>query len=153
MSNLNPRDSSGSVVSTGRSGSRQQIKRSFTELASPVKLSRHHRKERHYDEKASQSVAAVTPYLQPQALQKDRISLDLPRSEAVTPMMTPDQSRRASLMLQRDEEARIANALNQLQTKADREERLREEREKASLRVEYVPRCYDMVTGILTVTL
>lgn len=133
---LNPRESNSSVASTGRSGGRHQIKRSLTELAAPVKLSRHHRKDRHYDEKGTPQSAAATPMSLQQQAMYNRASLDMPRSEGMTPMKSPDQSRRASLMLQREEEARGLYGLDQPESRANTEERLRQERERASLRVE-----------------
>ncbi|KAF7564043.1 hypothetical protein G7046_g21 [Stylonectria norvegica] len=134
MSNFGPRDSNPSAASNP-AGSRHQIRRSITEVAPPDKPSRHHhhrqlhlRKDRHHEERAPQSASAnLYPY---------RTSIDMPRSEGVTPMMSPDQSRRPSIMLQRDDENRITNVLVQFEPNVDVEEKLREEQEKASSRVE-----------------
>ena len=127
MSNfISPRDSGNSVSTTTRSGSRHQIKRSITEFAAPVKLSRH-RKDRYHDERGPKVPGANLQH-------QTRFSLDTPRSEGMTPKMSPDQSRRPSVMLQREEENRTA--LIQAELKANLEEKLRVEQDKASSRVE-----------------
>ena len=52
-------------------------------------------------------------------------------------MMSPDQSRRPSVMLQREEEEnKVGNGLNQTAPQLNQEEKFREEREKGSTRIE-----------------
>ncbi|CAM1506550.1 Fc.00g061910.m01.CDS01 [Cosmosporella sp. VM-42] len=144
MSNfISPRNSNNSVSSTSRSGSRHHIKRSITEFAAPVKLSRHHRKDRYHDERGPQVPAANVQ-------QQTRFSLDMPRSEGVTPMMSPDQSRRPSVMLQRDEENRTA--LMQAELKASMEEKLRAQQDKASSRVDGLKQSLDQLGTFSTST-
>ncbi|KAL6403621.1 hypothetical protein AUP68_12979 [Ilyonectria robusta] len=119
-------------VRRSKSGNRHQLKRSITELASPVKLSRQQRKDRdrHNDDRPPHAVSA-NPLLW------SRTSVDMPRSEGVTPIISPDQSRRPSIMLQREEENRTSNPLPPPpEPKVNKEERLREEREKTSSQVE-----------------
>lgn len=119
-------------VRRSKSGNRHQLKRSITELASPVKLSRQQRKDRdrHNDDRPPHAVSA-NPLLW------SRTSVDMPRSEGVTPIISPDQSRRPSIMLQRDEENRTSNPVPPPpEPKVNKEERLREEREKTSSQVE-----------------
>ncbi|KAF4971113.1 hypothetical protein FZEAL_9920 [Fusarium zealandicum] len=129
-----PRDSANSVSSI-RSGNRHQLKRSITELASPSKLNRRKDKERdrernrdrdrYHDDRAphlnhiSISVpVSANPYYQ------SRASVEImSRSEAVTPMISPDQSRRPSLMLSREEENRNANGAVAPEIKVNKEEK------------------------------
>ncbi|KAK7421947.1 hypothetical protein QQX98_001941 [Neonectria punicea] len=129
-SSFSPRHSTESVRRT-KSGNRHQLKRSITELASPVKLSRQQRKDRdrQNDDRAPQPVSA-NPFIW------SRNSVDMTRSEGVTPIMNPDQSRRPSVMLQREEENRAPNPGSPLEYKASKEERFQEEREKTSSQVE-----------------
>ncbi|KPM37690.1 hypothetical protein AK830_g8869 [Neonectria ditissima] len=128
-SSFSPRHSTDSVRRT-KSGNRHQLKRSITELASPVKLSRQQRKDRdrQHDDRAPHPVSA-NPFIW------SRNSVDMARSEGVTPIMSPDQSRRPSLMLQREEENRASNPISPLEPKFSKE-RLQEEREKTSSQVE-----------------
>ncbi|KAI8671218.1 hypothetical protein NCS57_00596000 [Fusarium keratoplasticum] len=136
-----PRDSTNSVSSI-RSGSRHQLKRSITELTSPVKLSRRKEKERerdrdrYHDDRAPHYISishpvSVSPYYQ------GRASVEImPRSEGVTPMMSPDQSRRPSVMLAREEENRNGNAAVPVEPKLNKEEKLKEDQAKSSSQVE-----------------
>ncbi|KAF5020929.1 hypothetical protein F66182_7034 [Fusarium sp. NRRL 66182] len=133
-----PRDSANSVTSI-RSGNRHQLKRSITELASPVKLNRRKDKERdrYNDERAQISIShpvSANPHY------PTRASVDImPRSEGVTPYMSPDQSRRPSLMLSREEENRTTsagtNTAGPAEPKMDKD-KLQEEQAKTSLQVE-----------------
>ncbi|KAF7549561.1 hypothetical protein G7Z17_g6308 [Cylindrodendrum hubeiense] len=127
---FSPRHSIDEVRRT-KSGNRHQLKRSITELASPVKLSRQQRKDRdrQHDDRPPHPVSA-NPFLW------SRTSVDMPRSEGVTPIISPDQSRRPSIMLQREEEIRAPNPAPPPEPKVNKEERLREEREKTSSQVE-----------------
>lgn len=59
----------------------------------------------------------------------------MPRSEGVTPYMSPDQSRRPSLMLSREEENKAVSAPAPVEPKASRE-MIQEEKVKTSLQVE-----------------
>ncbi|KAM0434565.1 hypothetical protein ACHAPT_003661 [Fusarium lateritium] len=134
-----PRDSTNSVSSI-RSGSRHQLKRSITELTSPVKLSRRKEKERerdrdrYHDDRAPHShyisishPVSVSPYYQ------SRASVEImPRSEGVTPMISPDQSRRPSVMLAKEEENRNGNVAIAAEPKLNKEE----EQAKPSSQVE-----------------
>ncbi|KAI0600183.1 hypothetical protein F4775DRAFT_590515 [Biscogniauxia sp. FL1348] len=74
-----------------------QIKRSVSELSSPIKLPRHQRRERDLDDRASLSASPV--------IHLPRDSLDLPRSEGVTPGATTDTSRRLDMFLPGAEDA------------------------------------------------
>ncbi|KAI8720969.1 hypothetical protein NCS52_00543100 [Fusarium sp. LHS14.1] len=138
-----PRDSTNSVSSI-RSGSRHQLKRSITELTSPVKLSRRKEKERerdrdrYHDDRAPPShyisishPVSVSPYYQ------GRASVEImPRSEGVTPMISPDQSRRPSIMLAREEENRNGSAAVPVEPKLNKEEKLKDDQTKSSSQVE-----------------
>jgi hypothetical protein len=112
------------------SRSRHQIKRSITELASPVRLhlhnhhhNSHHRKDRHHDDPVTQSAAAKFP---------PRASFDVVRpASGFTPVMSPNQSRRASIMGHREEDGLLPGAKQQ-----QSQEKLQQEAEEAELRVE-----------------
>lgn len=108
---------------SSRPGSRHQIKRSLSELTSPGRLHRrqqqHRRQESIQDEKLW-SPANITTQM--------RRSLDLPMSAGATPVMSPNQSRRASILIPKD------NGLDE--SKEDKEARLLMEQEKASIRTE-----------------
>ncbi|EGU79336.1 hypothetical protein FOQG_00273 [Fusarium oxysporum f. sp. raphani 54005] len=132
-----PRDSTNSVSSV-RSSSRHQLKRSITELASPVKLGRREKKERdRYNEdravhahhiSISHPVSANPQY-------QGRASVDImTRSEGVTPYMSPDQSRRPSLMLSREEENKALNVPAPPEPKT--KEKILEDQAKTSSQVE-----------------
>ncbi|OAA73980.1 hypothetical protein ISF_00881 [Cordyceps fumosorosea ARSEF 2679] len=83
---------------------RHQIKRSLSELTSPGKPSRT-RKERlgngNYDEGSGVAGASGTRLLRqpPLAPSDARMSLDTPRSNNLSPTMSPDQSRRGSVLI------------------------------------------------------
>ena len=124
MSALQPLEVSKPALSS-RSGGRHQIKRSISELTSPVRLHRHHhnhqRRDRHNDDKEPLSANPATAAA--------RHSLDVSRSEGVTPLITPNQSRRASVMMSQEVDPMAV-------PREDREEDVRREREKAAARVE-----------------
>ncbi|KAH7328745.1 hypothetical protein B0I35DRAFT_418212 [Stachybotrys elegans] len=99
MSTISPGDLS--RTASGRARGRHQIKRSITELTSPVRLHlQNHplRKDRYNDDKQPQSANPAFQF---------RSSLEIPQSEGTTPLMSPNQSRRASIMLHREEEETI----------------------------------------------
>ncbi|KAJ9157866.1 hypothetical protein NKR23_g482 [Pleurostoma richardsiae] len=86
---------------------RHQITRSISEISSPVRLGRHHnygnqssqqRKDRDNDDKAAFPQSAASVLLAPVSATA-RTSLDVPRSEAITPNFTPSQSRRESILI------------------------------------------------------
>ncbi|KJK82991.1 hypothetical protein H634G_01119 [Metarhizium anisopliae BRIP 53293] len=81
---------------------RRQIKRSLTELASPGKL---HRRPHLYRQQGSQSEEKDRPPLSPAILAaQGRHSLDIPPSTTTTtPFMSPNPSRRASILGPRGE--------------------------------------------------
>ncbi|KAI1487454.1 hypothetical protein F5X96DRAFT_149054 [Biscogniauxia mediterranea] len=89
------------AVSTSPQRPQHQINRSASELSSPIKLPRHHplhqRRERDRDDRASLSANPAIPL--------PRDSLDLPRSEGVTPGATTDTSRRLDMFLPGAEDA------------------------------------------------
>jgi hypothetical protein len=65
--------------------------------------------------------------------------MDMTRSEVVTPNMTPNQSRRASVMIAPNDDGRgLLTPPNPADRRATKEEELREEKEKAVSRVAYV---------------
>jgi hypothetical protein len=111
---------------------RHQIHRSITELSSPIRLHRQHNpKERQSDERVLVSAHPT--------LQQTRSSLDLTRSEGVTPNMTPNGSRRASVMIPGGEESRaVLTPPNPAPRKMSKEEELRGERSKAVSRATWV---------------
>lgn len=137
MSNLNTSLDLPRPTSPPRSGGRHQARRSLTEFTSPVKLHRHHhhhthqdqhhqhhrRKDHHHDDKGPPT-ANTLPLI--------RNSLDMPLSGDATPYLSPDQSRRASVHVYRDDDAK-------LETRESREARLRLEQEKAAIRAECAP--------------
>ncbi|KAH7170660.1 hypothetical protein EDB81DRAFT_174821 [Dactylonectria macrodidyma] len=126
---FSPRHSIDEVRRT-KSGNRHQLKRSITELTSPTKLSRQQRKDRDRSDDRPPQATSANPFIW------SRTSVDMPRSEGVTPVISPDQSRRPSVMLQREEENRAQNPAPPSEPKANKEEKLREEREKTSSQVE-----------------
>ncbi|KAJ6446257.1 CAMK protein kinase [Purpureocillium lavendulum] len=67
----------------------------------------------------------------------------MPRPDAITPVMSPDQSRRASILVVRDDDAR-------LESKESRDARLRLEREKAAVRAENLKRSLAELNGFST---
>lgn len=126
-----------SSKSASPSRHRHQITRSITELSSPIHLHRHHnshhhRRERERDDKLPVPQSAA-PILQ------GRGSLDAPRSDFVTPNLSPDASRRTSVLIPASEDAvgLLANAQNG--RRPLREEDLRLEREKTLARATCVP--------------
>ncbi|KAJ4249424.1 hypothetical protein NW762_012278 [Fusarium torreyae] len=132
-----PRDSANSVSSI-RSGSRHQLKRSITELASPVKLNRRKDKERdryHEDRAPHSHHISISHPVSANPHYPSRASVDImPRSEGVTPYMSPDQSRRQSLMLSREEENKLPNIA--VPEPKMSKEKLQEEQTKTSSQVE-----------------
>jgi hypothetical protein len=90
---------------TSPSRPRHQISRSISEL-SPIRVHRHHhRKDRERDDSIHHTQSANAALALQTALLPPRRSLEVPRttrgsrSEADTPNMTPDQSRRGSIMV------------------------------------------------------
>ncbi|KAH6898292.1 hypothetical protein B0T10DRAFT_103090 [Thelonectria olida] len=139
MASFSPRASSESVSRTRPGGNRHQLKRSITELASPAKLARQNRRDRdrYHDDRPSAQPMSANPFFW------SATSVEMPRSEGVTPIISPDQSRRPSIMLQREEEAlRAPNPVvaapppQQPEPRINKEEELKEEREKTSTQVE-----------------
>ncbi|POR32659.1 Uncharacterized protein TPAR_07162 [Tolypocladium paradoxum] len=113
-------------------GGRHQVKRSLTEFTSPVKLHRHHhlhthqlQHRHHRDHDDDDDTGPPTAYTLPLI----RHSLDMPRSEATTPLLRLDQSRGASVPVSMDDDGKH-------ETKESREARLRLEQEKASIRAD-----------------
>lgn len=138
-SNFSPRASSESVSRTRSGGSRHQLKRSITDFASPAKLSRTNtRRDRYYEDRPSaQSTTSANPFLW------SATSVEMSRSEGVTPIISPDQSRRPSVMLQREEDVLrgpvpvVAVPQTTQQKTEPKEEKLKEEQqEKTSTQVE-----------------
>ncbi|KEY70605.1 hypothetical protein S7711_02209 [Stachybotrys chartarum IBT 7711] len=125
---------------SSRSGGRHQIKRSITELASPMRLhlQPHHRKDRQHDDKAAQSAHPSFPL---------RSSFDVSRSEGVTPLGL-DQSLRASLMVRKEEE----DTLQQMLQDSHDERGLQKEREDAGFRVEVLKQSLEDLHTFSTIT-
>ncbi|ORY66389.1 uncharacterized protein BCR38DRAFT_484025 [Pseudomassariella vexata] len=111
---------------------RHQLSRSITELSAPIRLHRHHQLHHQLHQRRQPSRDDGT--LQPVSLtiQSPRASLDLPRSEGVTPYtMSTDQSRRTSMLPPGAEEL---GALAAAAVVASRERQLHEERSQAASR-------------------
>ncbi|PNY25503.1 Uncharacterized protein TCAP_04554 [Tolypocladium capitatum] len=130
MSNLKNSLDLPKPTSPPRSGGRHQVKLSITEFTSPVKLHLHHhhhahQHEHHHRRDHHDDKGPPTAYAPPLI----RHSLDMPRSEAATPFLIPDQSRRASVLVSKDDDGK-------LETKEGREARLRLEQQKASIRAD-----------------
>ncbi|KAI0004003.1 hypothetical protein F4779DRAFT_80948 [Xylariaceae sp. FL0662B] len=114
---------------------RHQIKRSITELTSPIKLPRYHhlhhfhqRKDRDRDDRPPLSTGP-TPHI-------SQGSLELPHSEGATPYTNVDSGLRTSMSNPGADDAVSAVATATLQPHSiDDEERLRVEREKAISRI------------------
>ncbi|KAI5465936.1 hypothetical protein BGZ63DRAFT_400370 [Mariannaea sp. PMI_226] len=140
MATFSPRASSESVARPRPGGSRHQLKRSITELASPGKLSRQNRRDRDQrlnDDRPSAPPMTANPFIW------SRTSVDMPRSEGITPIISPDQSRRPSIMLQREEDLRPPNLIVAAPLPPPppdygikKEERLAEEQEKSTSQIE-----------------
>ena len=114
---------------------RHQISRSISELSSPIRLHRHEhpnqaRRDRERDDRTPVPQSAV-PLLQ--AMEPPLVS----KSEGVTPNLSPNQSRRASILAASDSDVGLgaAVAANQaVARKMTREEQLRLEQQKADAR-------------------
>ncbi|KAK5990384.1 hypothetical protein PT974_08652 [Cladobotryum mycophilum] len=107
------------ATSPSKPGGRHQIKRSLTEFTSPGKLQRaqhqhyHYRPDRAYDDKPPTSM--------PSSIMQGRHSVDLPRSENVSPMMSPNESRRGSVLIQKDGDDRTESRDSKEKLPGDRE--------------------------------
>ncbi|KAI1500083.1 hypothetical protein F5X99DRAFT_387597 [Biscogniauxia marginata] len=115
------------MVSTSPQRPRHQIKRSASELSSPIKLPRHHhlhrRRERDRDDRSSLPANPV--------INLPRGSLDLPRSEGVTPGATTDTSRRTDMFLPGAEDAaNYAGASTAQQPSRSKEEQVQSQRQR-----------------------
>ncbi|KAI0383859.1 hypothetical protein F5Y04DRAFT_22727 [Hypomontagnella monticulosa] len=121
-------------VSTSPQRPRHQIKRSITELSSPIKLPRYHhlhhsqRKDRDNDDHAPLSASPM--------LHLPRGSLELPRSEGTTPSAHSDSNLRISMLNPApDDTAQGMGPSVPRPPSLDQEEVLREQREKFALRI------------------
>ena len=117
---------------------RHQITRSITELSSPIRLGRHHhthhRRDRSRDERVP-VLQSAAPVLQA----PPRSSLDFTKSEGVTPNLSRNPSRRASLLIpSADDDVGTSTTNLQPVKKISSDELLRLEREKAAARTSYV---------------
>lgn len=134
MANNGPRDST-NTISSVRPGSRHQLKRSITDFTSPVKLSRRTTKDRDRDrEPGLYRPISPNPYI-PSRASVDIMPIPMPRSEGVTPLISPDQSRRPSIRVG-EEENKSANTAIPPEHDVKTEESSKEEQEKASLQVQ-----------------
>ncbi|KAI0842022.1 hypothetical protein F5Y06DRAFT_292845 [Hypoxylon sp. FL0890] len=114
---------------------RHQVKRSITEISSPIKLPRYHhlhhlhqRKDRDNDD---HNPLSVTPMLQ-----IPRSSVELPRSEGTTPYANPELGLRFGMVNSASEDAlRSAGSTTPQPASMSQEEVLREQREKAASRI------------------
>ncbi|KAI2629794.1 hypothetical protein GGR54DRAFT_279478 [Hypoxylon sp. NC1633] len=122
-------------VPTSPQRPRHQVKRSTTELSSPIKLSRyhhlhhlHHRKDRDNDEYASLSPSPM--------LRLSRGSLDLPRSEGATPYANSESGLRLNMSNSAPED-NIRNVVSTVPQSppTNQEEILREQKEKSASRI------------------
>lgn len=103
---------------------RHRVSRSITEVTSPIRLHRNSRRYQDQNDLGPQSLASN--------LRLSRASLDLPRSESVTPhLVSPNQSRRASMLPSAAEEI---GALAAAAAAASKERELQLERERSALR-------------------
>ncbi|KAI5927752.1 hypothetical protein F4810DRAFT_279926 [Camillea tinctor] len=117
------------AVATSPQRPQHEIKRSASELSSPIKLSRHqplhHRRERSRDDRASLPLPANP------LIPLSRGSVDLPRSEGVTPGATTDTSRRLDMFLPGAEDAgNHAGAPMAHQPSQSKEEQIQGQRRK-----------------------
>ncbi|KAH8885229.1 hypothetical protein GQ53DRAFT_599018, partial [Thozetella sp. PMI_491] len=88
------------------SKSRHQLTRSISELSSPIRLHRHNSNRRAKEKDKDRDDRIPVP----QPVEKGRLSLDGgTRSEAITPNLSPNPSRRASIMISASED--MASAL------------------------------------------
>ncbi|KAK2591838.1 hypothetical protein QQS21_010477 [Conoideocrella luteorostrata] len=125
MSALNSGVDAGKQGPSSRPSSRHQIKRSLTELASPGK---HHRRPHLHRKQDSQFEEKEKPPLSSAILAAQiRSSLDIPVSAGTSPFMSPSGSRRASILVPKENHCHE-------ETKEKREVRLLQEQEKASIR-------------------
>ncbi|KAI1415965.1 hypothetical protein F5Y13DRAFT_140663 [Hypoxylon sp. FL1857] len=115
---------------------RHQVKRSITEISSPIKLPRYHhlhhlhqRKDRDNDDHTPMSAA---PMLQ----LPPRGSLELPRSEGTTPYANPESGLRFGMLNPASDDAiRNVGPTTPQPTQMNQEELLREQREKVASRI------------------
>lgn len=120
---------------------RHQISRSITELSSPIRLGRHHhahhRRDRSRDERVPVPQSAA-PVLQA----PPRSSLDYTRSEYVTPNLSRNPSRRASVLIpSADDDAATSTTNLPAFKKVSSDELLHLEREKAVARTSGLKKC------------
>ncbi|KAK3341404.1 hypothetical protein B0T25DRAFT_341036 [Lasiosphaeria hispida] len=117
---------------------RHQITRSISELSSPIRLHRHHShravKERERDGLSPAPQAAIP-------MTQTRMSLDGSRSDGVTPNLSPNASRRTSILIAPTDEpsATVSSTTtpappNLLTSKVPTEDDIARERQKAAVR-------------------
>lgn len=128
---------------------RHQLQRSITEIASPVRLGKHHHHHRHnhhtphapHRHSTRQKKYSIrddrnmsVPQSAAPVLQLPRVSLDAPRAEGVNPRnISPTPSPRGSLFFNAPG-SEIAGGLSALAPGESREEALRREKERAEAR-------------------
>lgn len=112
---------------------RHQISRSISELSSPIRLHRHDHSSHARKEREREDRTALSPPITPALLAMDSISGS--KSEGVTPNMSPNPSRRASVLggAPGDDLGGVVSR------KISRDEQVRQERQKAAARVTYEP--------------
>ncbi|KAK0624678.1 hypothetical protein B0T17DRAFT_530791 [Bombardia bombarda] len=84
--------------------SRHQISRSISELSSPIRLHRHHShraaaKEKERERDGLSPISQIPTATSAMSSIQVRVSLDGSRSEGITPNLSPNQSRRASILV------------------------------------------------------
>ncbi|KAI1382129.1 hypothetical protein F4677DRAFT_400974 [Hypoxylon crocopeplum] len=122
-------------VPTSPQRPRHQVKRSITELSSPIKLPRyhhlhhlHHRKDRDNDDHTFLSSSPM--------LHLSRGSLELPRSEGATPYANSESGLRISMLNSTAEDTTRSLGLTTPQPPSiNQDELLREQKEKAASRI------------------
>ncbi|KAI1107487.1 hypothetical protein F4804DRAFT_297165 [Jackrogersella minutella] len=77
---------------------RHQVKRSITELSSPIKLSRYHHLPHLHQRKDRENDDHSSPFLASPMLQLPRGSFELPRSEGATPSANSESGLRISML-------------------------------------------------------
>ncbi|KAI1143572.1 hypothetical protein F5Y05DRAFT_157743 [Hypoxylon sp. FL0543] len=114
---------------------RYQVKRSITEISSPIKLPRYHHLH-HLHQRKDRDNDDHTPSSTTPLLQIPRGSVELPRSEGTTPYANPDSGLRIGMMNAASEDAlRSVGTATPHPAPMSQEELVREQREQAASRI------------------
>ncbi|OTB06634.1 hypothetical protein M426DRAFT_318689 [Hypoxylon sp. CI-4A] len=122
------------LVPTSPSRPRHQVRRSITELSSPIKLPRHHHLH-HLHQRRDRDNDEPTPMSASTLLQLPRGSFELPRSEGTTPYAKSESGLRISMMSPVSEDGLQNIGSVTPQPPRSQEEILREQKDNAVSRI------------------